>query len=842
MLVRMTSRSEQSPPMRVPSWWRAMARAILQLAEAIGGLRDPACLPWESPSAALPQDAGERAATQAALLWTYALLVANWRREPWPTAGCDAGSPAGRSQRSRRLAEVLAAVDHACHCEPRIRELVNELTTLLAPANMQVVCEDVSAAARTEYPLVYVVESLWARVDAELRRSRGGYFTPQPIVQFIVRSVDRILRHDLDVADGLAALDVPLRVVDPACGSGAFLLGVIEQVRESCRQTGGEPQWQRIARHMLPQRLVGVDVMPACCGAAEMLVESQLGTCWSAHCGNILEDVEYAQSLFADGVPILVGNPPYANFGRRNQGAWIREQLATYKAGLREKKHNLADDFIKFLRWGQYWIDQAGWGVLAMVTNNTYLDGLTHRQMRASLAATFDRVDVLDLHGNRKKRERTPAGVVDENVFGIQQGVAIGVFVKYRPRGERVHGRTRHAELWGSKREKLNVLADADPARLPWQELPRRGPWHYFVPARGHAEDTYRQSPRLDEIFAQHISGVQTKCDALFVGFTREEVERRMRAFLAAAARGEFPANAPGWLPGKTAGVSFASQRIRTYMVAPWDVRWIYYEPRLLGRARYGLLRHLEAGNVALVFMRQATRNASYDHFLATPTLVSDRVFYNAHGAPFVAPLFTGPAGQRATNLQRNFLRSLAARLGVDWDEAGNGSQSFRSSDVFHWMYAVMHSSSYRTRYQPQLSLDFPRLPWPADVGSFRDLGRLGKELVEIHCRVVGDLLHEADQEADQALMPGLPHVAVASGYPRWTAPAMLFLDRGQAWPEPIEEAVWQFRIGGYAVLPRWLKQRQRRVLTDDDQRHLHRMIQAIRATLDRTRAIDQIT
>jgi hypothetical protein len=153
-----------------------------------------------------------------------------------------------------------------------------------------------------------------------------------------------------------------------------------------------------------------------------------------------------------------------------------------------------------------------------------------------------------------------------------------------------------------------------------------------------------------------------------------------------------------------------------------------------------------------------------------------------------------------------------------------------------------MHSSSYRTRYQPQLGLDFPRLPWPADVGSFRDLGRLGKELVEIHCRVAGDLLHEADQEADQALMPGLPHVAVASGYPRWTAPAMLFLDRGQAWPEPIEEAVWQFRIGGYAVLPRWLKQRQRRVLTDDDQRHLQRMIQAIRATLDRTRAIDQIT
>jgi predicted helicase len=456
--------------------------------------------------------------------------------------------------------------------------------------------------------------------------------------------------------------------------------------------------------------------------------------------------------------------------------------------------------------------------------------------MRASLAATFDRLDVLDLHGNRKKRERTPTGVLDENVFGIQQGVAIAVFVKVRSRGERAPARIRHAELWGSKQEKLNVLADADPAQLPWRELPRRGPGHYFVPAQGHAEDTYRHSPRLDEIFAQHISGVQTKWDALFVGFTREEVERRMRAFLADAALGKFPANAPGWLPGKTAGVSFAAQRIRPYMVAPWDVRWIYYEPRLLGRARYGLLRHLESGNVALVFMRQATRNASYDHFLATPTLVSDRVFYNAHGAPFVAPLFTGPAGHRVTNLQRKYLRCLEARLGVDWDEAGTGSQSFGSGDVFHWMYAVMHSSPYRTRYQPQLGLDFPRLPWPADVGSFRDLGRLGMELVEIHCRA-GDPFHPAGE----VLMPDQPHVVVASGYPRWTAPATLFLDRGRTWPEPVEEAVWQFRIGGYAVLPRWLKQRQRRVLTDDDQRHLQHMIQAIRATLDRTRAIDRI-
>ena len=329
-------------------------------------------------------------------------------------------------------------------------------------------------------------------------------------------------------------------------------------------------------------------------------------------------------------------------------------------------------------------------------------------------------------------------------MFAIQQGVAISLFIKCRPGSGRGDGRIRHAELWGSKQEKLSILAAADVAQLPWQELPRRGPAHFFVPEHGQAEDSYRQSPRLDEIFQQHISGVQTKCDALFVGFTREEVEQRMRAFLADAARGRFAADVPAWLPSRTAGVSFAAQQIRPYMVAPWDVRWIYYEPRLLGRARYGVLRHLDAGNVALVFMRQSTPSASYDHFLATPTLVSDRVFYNAHGAPFVAPLFTGPAGARVTNLQRTFLRNLEVRLGTPWDETGDGTRSFGSADVLHWMYALLHSSRYRTRYQPMLCRDFPRVPWPVDWASFRELARVGKELVEIHCQVADEPLHRA--------------------------------------------------------------------------------------------------
>ncbi|MHB0956601.1 MAG: type ISP restriction/modification enzyme [Pirellulaceae bacterium] len=819
-----------------------MARTTLQLGKAIDALRDPPGMTCASPSAVGARSEEPPDACQVALLWAYALLLTHGGQARRFTWRGDTDFSATSCHDSRRRKEVLAAIARACRASSRIRELVEELTRLLADTHLRVMGAHVRALAHADDPWAYLMENLWACVDAELRRTRGGYFTPQPIVDFIVRSVDRALRHELDVAGGLAAHEVPLRVVDPACGSGVFLLGVIDFLHARSVRDGDETDWRRLAREILPGRLAGIDVMPACCGAAEMLVEPRLGTCWSAHCGNILDDVAHARSLFADHVPIIIGNPPYANFGRRNRGSWIRTQLETYKAGLHEKKHNLQDDFIKFIRWGQHWIDQAGWGVLAMVTNNTYLQGLTHRQMRASLTATFDRIDVLDLHGNRKKREQTPAGVLDENVFPIQQGVAIGLFIKSRPGGLRGNrGRVRHAELWGSKREKLNVLAAADPAQMAWRELPRSGPCHYFVPEHkpehDASENTYCQSPRLDEIFTQYISGVQTKCDALFVGFTRDELAQRMGAFLADAAQGRFPDDIPAWLARRTRGVCFASQYIRPYMVAPWDIRWIYYDPQLLGRARYGVLRYLDAGNVALVFMRQATPGAGYDHFLATSTLVSDRVFYNAHGAPFMAPLYTGPLNQRVTNLQPTYLHNLEVRLGTRWDETADGSRSFRSADVFHWMYALMHSTRYRTRYEPQLCCDFPRVPWPIDARSFHALGRVGKELVALHCRVAAD----AFPERNEALSLGQPAVTVMSGYPRWSPPDSLFLAPGQTWPEPLEEAVWQFRIGGYAVLPRWLKQRTRRVLTGDDQQYLQRMIEAIRATLQGGRAIDSM-
>ncbi len=474
------------------------------------------------------------------------------------------------------------------------------LAQFMAETDTLGILSQIAAARTTDDPAAHLFELLLAQSGGNTRRRLGVYFTPQPLIRFIVRSVDAVLRQDLALPRGLGDPGHSLQIVDPACGTGAFLLEVLRH-----------DAWQRAAQSDMAAwtaRLVGIDVMPACCAAGSMiLARSSSGPSGLSPgagdraaprcvprviCANALQDVELAESLFAaEGcLPVILGNPPYSNFGRQNQGNWIHEQLADYKVGLAERKINLDDDFIKFLRWGQYWIDRVGRGVLAMVTNNTYLSGLTHRQMRASLLDSFDRRYLVDLHGDRKRARGQSAAELDENVFEIQQGTAICVLVKT----DKVDApRTTLADLLGSRDEKLRILAESDVLSLPHATLTPTGPQFFFRESQSADPRGYDSWPALNDIFDRYISGVQTKRDALFVGFTAAEVAQRVQVFLTGAGKGQFAADVPPWLRKKATDVDFDAALIRPYLVAPFDIRWIYYDSRLLGRGRHDVMRHL---------------------------------------------------------------------------------------------------------------------------------------------------------------------------------------------------------------------------------------------------------
>lgn len=768
---------------------------------------------------------------QQALLWSFVLLLARYNECATGWLGTD--SERALRTTAPRLKACLSALHEAARRNTTVAAAASALRELLQAVDPRSILDRTIRYSEAPHPLVYLFELLIAESDQATRRERGAYYTPSPIVRYIVRNVDLLLRRDLGIPDGLLAARPALSVVDPACGSGAFLLGALDHIRAAGAGGGQRSVNQVLQSWMSSHRLTGIDVMPATSGVAELLVEQELleasgvkprpgaAAAWSVQCRNPLADVAFSRQLFADHVPVIVGNPPYNNFSSHNRNSWITNQLNAYKEGMHERKLNLDDDFIKFIRWCQYWIDQAGRGVVGLVTNDTYLSGLTHRRMRASLAGSFDTVFILDLHGSGKKRELTPGGRPDKNVFPIQQGVAIGLFVKTGREVEK--GRIVHADLWGTRQEKLETLAGNQIPDGSWARLEPGAPNYFFVPRKSNNADTYRDWPRLDEVFQQYVSGVQTKRDKLFVGFTPEDVENQVGKFLIDAAQGEFEPDAPRWLRRKSVGVAFDPQCVRPYMVAPFDLRWVYYEPRLLGRARHRVMRHLDGANVALVFMRQTTSPPPYDYFLVTSELVSDRVFYSAHGAPFVAPLYLQGDQPKVANLQPRFLKQLAERLGAPFTETNAAlPDHFGPRHLLHWIYAAAHDSEYREQFYSLLSIDFPRIPWPRDLEHFMQLCDQGEKLATAHLNVLDSVTAAGDAFRDY------PRVAVRRGYPRWQADQAWFSNEF-AWPEPIDAAIWNARIGGYPVLPRWLKQRQARELQPRDLDHFRRMVDAVR-------------
>jgi hypothetical protein len=601
----------------------------------------------------------------------------------------------------------------------------------------------------------HLFELLVRELDASARRRRGVYFTPRPLVEFIVRSVSRLIREHFTGRR--------CHLIDPACGYGAFLFEAAKARPLVAAMHG----------------MTGIELCKATWAVAHLLLtldpsqEPPVARLLNANpllAGESLRDA----ILGPPGnplVPVILGNPPWSNFGRQNRSPWIGALLSDYRRGLSERKSNLADDAIKFLRWGQYWIDQAGAGILAFVTPNTWLAGLTHRRMRQSLLESFDELLVLDLHGE------PGASAGDENVFGIRSGVAIVVMVK-RPGSSRSPLRARspenaslvarqcrveHSHIVGSRAAKLAALGagalgavSLTPGDPNWRLTPATS-----ERSRRRPSLAYASFWPLDRIFRHYISAVQTKNDGVFVGFTPQDLEQQVRT----------------WLAQRIEPIEFDAEFIRPYLVAPFDRRWIYYDPRLLGRPRWSVMRHMLRPNLGLVFMRQATGHGEYDHFLAVDCLVSDRVFYSRHGAPFLAPLWVedsefrvqgseGEGKQATSNLDQQFLDAVAAAVGTSDREP---------LETFHYVYAVAYSPLYRRLFGGQLRRGFPRFPLPRDGDAFKRLADLGGRLVHLH---VSDAAPVADEAGGSDA---------------------------------------SFHVGGYDVLHRWQVPRKRqRVLIDE--------------------------
>lgn len=681
----------------------------------------------------------------------------------------------GNQRLARRLAKQLLMAS-AAHGDARLVNAFQAFLALLQAGDAQandVLCE-LAQWHQADRAEPYFLESLQTAAQDGERKRHGIYYTPGPVAEFIVRRIEQLLPAG------------PLRIVDPACGGGVFLLAAA-----------------RLAASRPGSSLVGYDVSPAAVEVARQLSQDKAAFVSISAINPMAVGENLRSELLASaGDPatlVILGNPPYANYGRLNRGEWIDGLVADYRRGVTEQKLNLTDDFIKFLRWGQHWIDQAGQGVLAMITSRTFLAGLTHRGMRRSLAESFAAMEIIDLHGDGE------AG--DENIFSIRRGVAIGVFANVG-QASSLPGKVKYTSLRGSRTEKLKYLQQDEQHSTSF--TPREPDW-LFVPAANpdtKATSEYFSWPRLDEIFVEFISGVQTKNDALFVDFDRQVLSERMQGYLAEQ------------------GESFDPTLLRPYVVGPFDRRWIYYDPRLLGRSRWPVMRHMIQAepNVALVFMRQSTSTDPYDHALVVDCLASDRAFYSRRGAPFLAPLWltADASGQRLGNLQAAWRKSCSDRLGYCPTEEAS----------FAYVYAMLHSSYYRREYSSKLQRDFPRIPWPWSADTFSELATLGKLLIDCHI-----LQTQAQQPLPEI---GDTHdLRVARGYPQLQGDIVQLNRRGGI--RLTDPSAWSFRVGGYQVIKRWLNVRRGRELPPRDLQYVAGLCEVAVETQRLAREIDLV-
>jgi len=779
---------------------------------------------------------------------------------------------------------------------------VNEVVDLLTDkdTDLEAIKRDFGDLRQEEDPVIHFYELFLSEYDRKKKIQRGVFFTPRPVVSFIVRSVHEILQTEFGLEDGLADtttwgemaerhedLEIPegvspdepfVQILDPACGTGTFLVEVIELIHktmvEKWRAEGHMdlneiPRlWnQYVPEHLLP-RLYGFELMMAPYTICHMKAGLKLNATdyrfganerLRVYLTNSLEPPHDFSDRFEFDAPALahearavntvkrhqrftavIGNPPYSNFGQMNKNPFILDLLQDYKHGLGEKMLNLDDDFIKFVRYAQSQIESTQVGVLGMITNSTYIDGITHRRMRESLMEVFPLIRILDLHGSVIKSQAPPDGTADVNVFDIRQGVAIGLLAK-RPESSR--RLISHADLLGSRESKYRRLSTSSCARMTWNTLSPQPRYFFFIPRNTTCDAEWEIFFPINEAMPVATSAVQTKRDALFIDFDLEALSSRMQEVLAHGPKDNVAAKYPlepsaGWKPDCLNGVQFSEDRIRPYLYRPFDIRFIYYDDQILGRSRKAVFRHLLRPNLALATLRQTVDNA-FRHVFCTQWICDINLVIGHHVSDRVFPLYlyegsdlSGSEGPRQ-NFSRDFLAAVRRSLSLGDVNHHSPAAELEAEDIFHYAYAVLHSPSYRSRYAEFLKTDFPRLPLASSMCLFRALADFGSDLAALHL-LQSPRLTEPLANYDGTRDPKVEKVAYAD--------QTVWLDKKQTCGfVGVPEGVWNFYVGGYQVCHKWLKDRRGRALSDEDIEHYQKIIVAISETIRIMGEIDEV-
>lgn len=800
--------------------------------------------------------------------------------------------------------------------DDRLVRMIDDLCAIFRATDLHDLLKDFGRFTARNDPFLHFYETFLAEYNPAKRKARGVWYTPEPVVNFIVRAVDDVLKSEFGLADGLAdtskvsidwdtgqndAKGKPIiqkkdvhrvQILDPATGTGTFLAEVIKLV--AGRVKGIAPgQWSSYVEKDLIPRLHGFELLMASYAMCHMKLDMMLTEMGykpsanpprlSVYLTNSLEEGERVEQTlpFARWVseeakgantikrdqPIMcvIGNPPYSGISHNN-GEWITGLIEDYKyvdgVHFGERKHWLQDDYVKFIRFAEHMIEKNGEGVLGFISNHGYLDNPTFRGMRYRLLETFDKIFVFDLHGNANKKEVSPDGSADKNVFDIKQGVAIIIAVKLggalqptvqgNPKiAEAAH--VMHREIWGSREAKYDALWDGQIYSREWASTDHEAPFYLFGERDGELANQYEAWFSIVDVMPTSVTGMVTARDSLVIDFDRDAQIKKLELFRDEKkndnqVRAEFFSGkkAGKYLPGDSRGWSLNKARkdlrkedlnakLKSINYRPFDTRIVYYSQNMVDWGREKIAHNFFSGiNIGLATAR-SNKNPDVDHFLATQ-FMTEAKFAESSTQSAVFPLYLYPEeGTLDQTVRLNFDPKLYAKIREAAGLTGplvapDGTDAFRKASgdarpdevkVFDYIYGVLHAPNYRETYREFLKIDFPRVPFPRDPATFARVSEKGEALRRLHLMedaAIGETPYPFEGEGDSVV-----------DRPR--------LEQGRVWINAdqgfagVSDTAWQFHIGGYQPAQKWLKDRRGRALSWDDIRHYQKIIKILNET-----------
>jgi len=753
--------------------------------------------------------------------------------------------------------------------DDRVIWIVNDLCEIFRATDLQSILSDFGKSTGQNDPFLHFYETFLAEYDAKLRKSRGVYYTPEPVVNFIVRAVDDILINEFNLPRGLAdtskvtikkkmdgvadkkGKDVfedievhKIQILDPATGTGTFLAETVKQIYSKFK--GQEGLWSAYVEKDLIPRVNGFELLMAsytmCHLKIEMLLKEtgytpkdenkqprlkvyltnsleeahpETGTLFASWLSKESSEANYVKR--DTPVMCIIGNPPYSKHSS-NKGDWINEKMNSYKeeptgGKLQERNSKwLNDDYVKFIRYGQHLIEKNSEGILAFINPHSFLTNPTFRGMRWSLVNFFDDIYTIDLHGNSNIQEKCPDGSPDQNVFDIKQGVSINFFIKKKIPKKTKLANIHHLDVFGDRELKYDWLLKTKFDTIKFEPVNLTSPFYFFSSIVPDDRSSYDDGFSLDDLFIETSTGYYTSCDEFVLDTDKNILQKRIKENL-------------------DKSLKYDEKKIKTTTYRPFDNRFIYYEPNILTRSRDKFVKRIIGNENIILISGKSSRSESVSHFFIS-RLFSELKCGEYTKGSYMFPLYlyeTSPTlnGETKTiNFNMDIIKSFEEILNVSFQ-----SDEFTAESVIDYIYAFLYSNKYRNSFKELLKVDFPKIPFPDDLDFFKTIVKLGSELRSIH------LIESEIFNTNSTTYP-IPGNNIVEIYDYQEN--KVFINKKQYFGN-ISKSAWEFYIGGYQPAQKWLKDRKSQELSADDIIHYQKIITALVETEKLMNKIDDI-